>query len=63
MYQAVKWQTKFTHSNETAIGACYLYTFAISQLINGVDGLKVYEETEKEAKDNPFYKSMVSLLN
>jgi ADP-ribosylglycohydrolase len=53
MYQAVRLQTMFTHSNENAIGACYLYTFAISQLINGVDGLKVYEETEKEAKDNP----------
>ncbi len=54
MYQAVRLQTIFTHSNEVAIGACYLYTFAISQLINGLDGIKVYELTEKEAKDNPY---------
>ena len=52
MYQAVMLQTMFTHSNETAIGACYLYTFAISKLIEGLKGTEVYELTEKEAKDN-----------
>jgi len=52
MYQAVRFQTMFTHSNENAIGACYLYTFAISKLIEGLKGTEVYELTEKEAKDN-----------
>ncbi len=52
MYQAVRLQTMFTHSNENAIGACYLYTFAISKLIEGLKGTEVYELTEKEAKDN-----------
>jgi ADP-ribosylglycohydrolase len=51
MYQAVRLQTMFTHSNENAIAACYLYTYAISLLISGQDGPKVYEETKKEASE------------
>ena len=42
----------FTHSNETAIGACYLYTFAISKLIQGMDPLEVYDLTKQEAGSN-----------
>jgi ADP-ribosylglycohydrolase len=52
IYQAVRLQTKFTHSNENAIGACYLYTFAISKLIEGIDGPTVYELTKHEAQNN-----------
>ena len=29
LFEAVKYQTMFTHSNERAIMACYLYCFAI----------------------------------
>ena len=52
VYHAVRLQTKFTHSNEIAIGACYLYTFAISKLIQGIEGSIVYEETKQEAGTN-----------
>ena len=42
----------FTHPNELAIASCYLYTFAISKLIQGKDGPSVYELTKKEASNN-----------
>ena len=46
MYAAVRLQTMFTHANETVIAACYLYTFAISKLINGADAKNAYEQTK-----------------
>jgi ADP-ribosylglycohydrolase len=46
MYAAVRLQTLFTHANETAIAACYLYTFAISKLINGADAKTAYGQTK-----------------
>jgi ADP-ribosylglycohydrolase len=52
MYAAVRLQTLFTHSNEEVIAACYLYTFAISKLINGMTGSKAYEATKKEATES-----------
>lgn len=52
MYEGVRLQTLFTHSHETAIGACYLYTFAIARLIEGIKPEDVYELTKKEAETN-----------
>ena len=49
MYAAVRLQTLFTHANETVIAACYLYTFAISKLIQGADAKSAYEKTKLES--------------
>ena len=46
MYAAVRLQTLFTQANETVIAACYLYTFAISKLINGSDAKTAYVLTK-----------------
>ena len=39
----------FTHADETVIAACYLYTFAISKLIQGADAKSAYEKTKLES--------------
>jgi ADP-ribosylglycohydrolase len=52
MYVAVRLETMFTHCNEIAIASCYLYTFAISKLINGMNHSSAYELTKKEAATN-----------
>jgi ADP-ribosylglycohydrolase len=57
MYAAVRLQTLFTHANETTIAACYLYTFAISKLINGADAKTAYGQTKQEALESPDLKS------
>jgi ADP-ribosylglycohydrolase len=50
LYEAVKLQTLFTHSNPVAISASYLYCYAIGKLIKGKDSATVYQETWDEAK-------------
>ncbi len=49
MYTAVRLQTMFTHADETVIAASYLYTFAISKLIQGADAKSAYEKTKLES--------------
>ncbi len=49
LYNAVRYQTMFTHSNEIAIMACYLYCFAIRELIKGEDPKNVCLLTLNEA--------------
>lgn len=49
MQTAVRLQTFLTHSNPQAINACYLYCFAIAQLIKTNDPKKAYELSLEEA--------------
>ncbi|TNV78765.1 hypothetical protein FGO68_gene2351 [Halteria grandinella] len=49
LYAAVKLETAFTHSRELAIGACYLYCYAIGQLIQGKAAKEVFEEVLDES--------------
>jgi len=50
LYEAVKYQTMFTHSNERAIMSCYLYCFAIQELIKNGDPKDAFNKTFEEAK-------------
>ena len=52
MYIATRLETMFTHSNENAIAACYLYTFCISKLINEMTPIDAYNATKIEAAKN-----------
>lgn len=50
LYEAVKLQTLFTHSHQIAVDACYLYCFAIKQLIIGASGRSAFKATCNEAR-------------
>ncbi|TNV79665.1 hypothetical protein FGO68_gene3774 [Halteria grandinella] len=50
LYEAVKLQTHFTHSHKVAIDACYLYCFAIKQLIITGNPEIAFKATTQEAK-------------
>jgi ADP-ribosyl-[dinitrogen reductase] hydrolase len=51
LYAAVTLQTALTHSNKTAIDSCYLYCYAIRELIRNGDAKSAYEKTKAQLKN------------
>jgi hypothetical protein len=49
IYLAVTLETMFTHTKKLAVGACYLYCYAIKLLINGKTRTETIDEIIYEA--------------
>ena len=50
LHTAVKLVVLMTHSNKLVIEACYLYCFAIIQLINGNTSIEAFNLTKQESE-------------
>jgi ADP-ribosylglycohydrolase len=50
LYAVVKLIAMMTHSNELVIETCYLYCYAIKQLINGSSAKETFNMTKQESK-------------
>ena len=49
LHAAVKLVVMMTHSHEIVIEACYLYCFAIQQLIKGSNATEAFNMTKEES--------------
>ena len=49
LYAAVKAVVLMTHSHELVLEVCYLYCFALQQLINGKTTTETFELTKEES--------------
>ena len=51
LHAAVKLVVMLTHSHELVIESCYLYCFALQQLINGKSTIEAFKSTHEESEN------------
>ncbi len=61
LHAAVKLVVMMTHCHEVVVEACYLYCFAIQQLIKGKTGYETFYMTKTEAENRAAITGMSSI--